>query len=330
MHINWATKVSFPHYPDSQLTEALQREISNATDDDLLAAYLHRVEGQIALDLVLIAEDLAEGIKTEQDHLDALKTPTNTRYTGDYHRAHATLRRVLNGANHTAADALREARAAYRQLCEQLSGDLATKYSDDTAPALAVMEHVGALQGLTSRAERDVLNALAAHRYEMHSLALLEHSMDQFLASNDSVDLTDIHLMTPAAFEQTVAALAKRDGHQVIRAAGGARDLGADVITVTPEGRRVVFQCKHRQAGLGKVGSPDIQTLNGTARPEHKADIVVAVTNGSFTKPATDFARSHDIHLLSQSGLKRWATWGESLLSVLAPGVETRSSASHP
>ncbi|MFF3735531.1 restriction endonuclease [Streptomyces sp. NPDC002476] len=130
--------------------------------------------------------------------------------------------------------------------------------------------------------------------------------------------------MSPATFEQTVAALARRDGHTILRSGGGSRDLGADVITTAPDGRRVVLQCKHRQGGRGKVGSPDMQTLNGTARPEHMADIVVAVTNGTFTKPASDFARNHDIGLLDCSRLQRWATWGEPLLAVLGIGEAGR------
>ncbi|MBK3384609.1 restriction endonuclease [Streptomyces sp. DEF1AK] len=151
----------------------------------------------------------------------------------------------------------------------------------------------------------------------MHCLALAEQAHERFLKSPDSYAVEDIHIMAPSAFEQMVASLARRDGHRVIRDGGGARDLGADVIAVTAEGQRIVFQCKHRTAGRGKVGSPDIQTLNGTARPEHNADIVVAVTNGTFTKPAIAFARAHDIHLLDQVLLKRWGTWGEPLLTVL-------------
>jgi restriction system protein len=60
-----------------------------------------------------------------------------------------------------------------------------------------------------------------------------------------------------------------------------------------------------------------IQTLNGTARPVHRADIVVAVTNAYLPRPAHDLAYEQDIHLLFGHQLRRWATWGVPLLTVL-------------
>ncbi|MFE5095956.1 restriction endonuclease [Streptomyces sp. NPDC056638] len=317
MHINWATTVPFPSYPSSQLRATLRRQISEATDDDLLAAYLHWTEGRIALDFVIAASELAVKIQTEQNHIDTLVPPMGTPLTGDYHRAHGALRLVLNRTSRTATSATQKTQNLWRQLREQTSRDLTSRYKSESEQAHPGLESIGPLKDQLAQAELDVLNALTGHRDEMHRLALLEQEIDRFLASEDSVALEDVHVMTPTAFEQTVAALARRDGYHIIRDGGGARDLGADVIAVTPDRLRVVFQCKHRQAGLGKVGSPDIQTLNGTARPEHNADIVVAVTNGTFTKPASDFARTHDIHLLCQARLERWATWGEPLLSVL-------------
>lgn len=314
MHINWATTAPFPDYLSAHLQAAMQRRISEATDDDLLASYLHWIEGQITLDFCGTARDLASEIHTELAHLDDLLPPTGSPFTGDYYRAHRALRTVLHEANHAVSNAVQQAQSIWRQMREQTHHDLTTRYNGEADPALSALEASGSL---VARTELGVANALARHRDALHDLALREQEMDRFLISEDSVALDDIHAMTPTAFERTVAALARRDGHHVVRDSGGARDLGADVIAVTPDQLRVVFQCKHRQSGLGKVGSPDIQTLNGTARPEHNADIVVAVTNGTFTKPASDFARAHDIHLLCQVRLKRWATWGEPLTSVL-------------
>ncbi|MGW7605273.1 restriction endonuclease [Streptomyces antimycoticus] len=317
MHINWTTTVQFPEYPNSQHQDALRLRIAEATDDDLLVAYLHWIEGRVALDFIVAASDLAAKTQSEQHHLETLIAPLGTPFTLNYNQAHGALRLVLNRTSTTASNAVQQAQRVWRKLREQTSRDLTNRYRDAADPALSDLESIGTLKEQVAKAELDVRKALAKHRNEMHSLSLLEQEMELFLASDDSVALEDIHGMTPTAFERIIAALARRDGHHIIRDSGGARDLGADVIVLTPDRLRVVFQCKHRQAGLGKVGSPDVQTLNGTARPEHKADIVVAVTNGTFTKPATDFARAHDIHLLDQARLKRWATWGEPLLSVL-------------
>ncbi|MEU9061745.1 restriction endonuclease [Streptomyces sp. NPDC048430] len=319
MHINWPTAVQFPHYPGTELSATLRRQVSEATDDELLATYLHWTEGRITLDCAVVADNLTQMIQSEMEHLSHLVPPMDTPFAKDYHRASGDVRSSLSKALLVTERATEKAQNVWRHMCKQTSNDLAGRYGTvgEDQQGITSMETVGSLMEQTTKAELDVRNALTRFGDEMHRLALLETEMARFLASDDSFELADIHVMTPSAFEHMVAVLARRDGYRIVRHGGGARDLGADVIAVTSNDLRVVFQCKHRQAGAGKVGSPDIQTLNGTARPEHNADIVVAVTNGTFTKPASDFARSHDIQLLCQARLKRWATWGEPLLSVL-------------
>ncbi|MEU5810988.1 restriction endonuclease [Streptomyces sp. NPDC047718] len=317
MHINWPTAVVTPEYPSPQLQQALRRRISEANDDDLVAAYLHWTEGQVALDWFAEASDLATELQEELERLDVLVAPSNSPFTGDYVLAHAALRQILNQASSTAALAQKRTREVWYRLREETTGDLAGKYRPDADPADLVVSSMGSVRAQLAQASQNASHALTRHRNDMHQLALLEAELDRFLATEDSISLEDIHAMAPTAFEQAVATLARRDGCHILREGGGARDLGADVIAVTPDSRRIVFQCKHRQAGVKKVGSPEIQTLNGTARPQHRADIVVAVTNGTFTKPATDFAHDHEIHLVDQDRLNRWAHWGEPLLAVL-------------
>ncbi|WP_318036758.1 restriction endonuclease [Streptomyces chengmaiensis] len=64
------------------------------------------------------------------------------------------------------------------------------------------------------------------------------------------------------------------------------------------------------------VGSGALQKFNGTARPEHGADVAVIVALNGFTKPATEFAERHDIVLIGRPELKRWAH-GEHLYAVV-------------
>ncbi|MFG3532778.1 restriction endonuclease [Streptomyces sp. NPDC047917] len=328
MHINWKTKAAFPDYASDVLNEAFRLRISEATDDDLLAAYLHWIEGCVAVDFIVATHHLAEKIQAELHHvIDTQATPEVSPFPEDHDRARQELCSRLTRSHRAATEALERAHDAWSQMSGRTVHDFKNHYSGGSDAASGVLEDVGVLKNQVNQAERNMLNALAVHRDEMHRVALLEHQLEQFLNSDESHALQDIHVMSPAAFEQTVAGLVRRDGLHVIRDGGGSRDLGADVIAVTPDNLRVVIQCKHRQAGLGKVGSPDMQTLNGTARPEHKADIVVAVTNGTFTKPASDFAYTHDIHLLDQERLQRWATWGEPLLSVLQISTNTHPSA---
>ncbi|MER5747166.1 restriction endonuclease [Streptomyces sp. NPDC002225] len=317
MHINWATTVTFPEYPNAQLQEDLRCRISEATDDDLLAAYLYWTEGRVAVDWFADAYDLATEAEEEQGHLTNLVTPMDSPFTAEYSQARTDLQAALSEAISDATASREVARSIWRELREAISGDVAARYRAGADEASWEATRLGPVKGKLTEAERFMRRALKRHRDVMHDLALREEEMKSFLSSEASVSLEEIHRMTPTAFEQTVAALAKRDGYQILRSGGGARDLGADVIAVTPCGLRIVAQCKHRQGGRGKVGSPDIQTLNGTARPEHHADVVVAITNGTFTKPASEFASNHDIHLLDEARLKRWGTWGEPLLAVL-------------
>ncbi|MEU9418433.1 restriction endonuclease [Streptomyces sp. NPDC048272] len=317
MHINWTTTAAMPQYASPQLQEALRRRISEATDDDLLAAHLHWIEGQVVLDWFGEACELAVQLQHELEAVDALVSPSNSPFSRDYQLVHAALRQALNEESTTVNRAKKQTGDNWRQLRVQTTGDLAPRYWRHADTAGSPVNKMGTVKAQLARAAQNMNDALARHRNDLHQLALLEADLDRFLHTEDSISVEDIHGMTPAAFERAVAALARRDGCRILREGGGARDLGADVIAVAPDSRRIVFQCKHRQAGLKKVGSPEIQTLNGTARPEHRADIVVAVTNATFTKPATDFAHDHEIHLVDQARLHRWARWGEPLLAVL-------------
>ncbi|MEU6260474.1 restriction endonuclease [Streptomyces sp. NPDC047043] len=111
-------------------------------------------------------------------------------------------------------------------------------------------------------------------------------------------------------FEHAVQALLRRDGCRNAVRVGGSGDLGADVTATDPYGRRWVIQCKHRHHGDAgaPVGTRDLQILNGTARPVHRADIAVLVTNGRITAPARTFASQQRLHLVDRRLLASWAS----------------------
>ncbi|NJQ01699.1 restriction endonuclease [Streptomyces sp. PLAI1-29] len=111
--------------------------------------------------------------------------------------------------------------------------------------------------------------------------------------------------MDAYAFEQAVAALCVRDGCREVSVAGGAGDLGADVLAVCPDGRRVVIQCK-RYRDTNKVGSEDLQRFGGTCFTVHEADIAVLVTTSSFTGPAVDYAGRTGIRCVDGEALAAW------------------------
>ncbi|MFF4383632.1 restriction endonuclease [Kitasatospora sp. NPDC001547] len=110
--------------------------------------------------------------------------------------------------------------------------------------------------------------------------------------------------MGDTEFERACAALLVRDGFTRVQHSGRAGDLGADVIAWDHLGRKVVVQCKH----YGKpVGSRDVQTFNGTARPEHHADVPVMIGLNGFTRDARAFAARQNLILVNRQILHDWA-----------------------
>lgn len=114
---------------------------------------------------------------------------------------------------------------------------------------------------------------------------------------------------TPDQFEQQTAALCRRDGATRIRVVGGAGDLAADVLATTPDGRRILIQCKRYKPG-NTVGSDHVQRVNGTYRDIHKCDLAAIVTTSSFTIDARKLARRVGMRLLDGDALAHWARGG--------------------
>lgn len=120
-------------------------------------------------------------------------------------------------------------------------------------------------------------------------------------------------------FEFAVRDLLRRDGCQDAQQVGGRGDNGADVKATDPFGRRWVIQCKHRKAGWegAAVGTPALQVLNGTGRQIHGGDVLVMLTNGRFSKPASGFAQSQRLHLVDRRMLAQWASGSRPLWELL-------------
>ncbi|GAB3979952.1 hypothetical protein GCM10027615_57440 [Plantactinospora veratri] len=122
------------------------------------------------------------------------------------------------------------------------------------------------------------------------------------------VETTDT--MTGAEFERWVAALLSRSGFSRVTVCGGAADRGADITAISPDGRRVVVQCK-RHSPTNRVGSAAIQRFAGTCRSIHRGEICVIVTNGFFAAgDGVRLARELGIGLVDRSALGEWAYAG--------------------
>ncbi|MGW0207607.1 restriction endonuclease [Streptomyces sp. NPDC003233] len=117
--------------------------------------------------------------------------------------------------------------------------------------------------------------------------------------------LTDYADLDPDAFERAIADLCADYGCREVEVVGGAGDLGADVVAVTPDGRRLVIQCK-QYGDTHKVGSQDVQRFGGTCFTIHEADVAVLVTTSEFTEPAREYARQCGIVCVDGPGLVAW------------------------
>ncbi|MFJ3446414.1 restriction endonuclease [Streptomyces sp. NPDC086081] len=131
--------------------------------------------------------------------------------------------------------------------------------------------------------------------------------------------LAQLDALAHRQFEHAIRDLMYRDGCTDAVQVGGQGDLGADVKATDPFGRRWVIQCKHRRNGSqgAAVGTPELQVLNGTGRPVHKADVVVMVTNGRITQPGRAFARQQRLHLVDRQVLAQWAAGSRPLWELL-------------
>ncbi|MFI5975566.1 restriction endonuclease [Streptomyces sp. NPDC051452] len=119
------------------------------------------------------------------------------------------------------------------------------------------------------------------------------------------VEVTEYTELDPDGFEEAIADLCARDDCRDVQVVGGANDLGADVIAVTPDGRRMVVQCK-RYAEDNKVGSQDLQRFGGTCFTVHKADVAALVTTSDFTAPALAYAQATGIVCVNGEDLRAW------------------------
>jgi restriction system protein len=130
-------------------------------------------------------------------------------------------------------------------------------------------------------------------------------AMSRLTAYERDVAVTD-H-MSGADFEQYVARLLRDSGCRGVRVCGGAGDMGADVIARTPDGQRLVVQCKRY---AGNLSSPDVQRFAGTARDVHGAEVALLVTTGRPTAQALEVARRCRITLVDRPALARWVATG--------------------
>jgi restriction system protein len=111
--------------------------------------------------------------------------------------------------------------------------------------------------------------------------------------------------MSGDQFEHFTARLMRASGFRRVQVVGGSGDMGADVLACTPDGRRVVVQCKRL---AGNLSSPHVQRFAGTARDIHGAEVALLVTTGRPTAQAREVALRCRITLIDRPALAQWLT----------------------
>ncbi|GGW10459.1 restriction endonuclease [Streptomyces capoamus] len=158
---------------------------------------------------------------------------------------------------------------------------------------------------------------LCAGRYARRAARALEEAADKAsdtLAAAPvaepavpvAVPVTDFAALDPDGFEQAIAELCALCDCREVEVVGGAGDLGADVVARTPDGRRLVIQCK-QYGDDNKVGSQDMQRFGGTCFTIHEADVAAVVTTSDFTEPALDYAAQCGIVCVNGDELAAWS-----------------------
>jgi restriction system protein len=178
---------------------------------------------------------------------------------------------------------------------------------------------------------------VSVRRRRARELAEAQREADEIYAARVRA-IETYHAMTARQFEEALAYLCRRDGCPEAYVTGRAGDLGADVLAVTPDGRRMVIQAKRYVVG-NMVTGPALQQFGGTCYAVHRADIAAVVTTSGFTRQARDYANAMRIALFDTEALAGWAAgngpspWQSvpaPLRPITAPGLEPRGRHSRP
>ncbi|MFE0256460.1 restriction endonuclease [Streptomyces sp. NPDC059010] len=296
--------------------------MGKADEADLLAAYLWVHEVSIGREGCTALRRHADALRKNLEKLEELKSGSHFRgRTWDFTRVELdsvfdAFAKTINEELDLIGGCLQQASLAFEELSRLPEEDLSTLYAPGRvdSPLNTITEQWDEIAPSAERFETMHQRTLV----KIDRLAAVDDRRNLFAQGKESYSLRRIQEFDGKDFEVLVAWLTHRDGMKVIRQHGGTGDRGADVISETPDGRRLVVQCKQTsRAARQTVTSTNVQTFNGTARLEHKADIALMVTNGTFSEPARDFANDHAIHLIGATELERWATWGDSLYEVV-------------
>ena len=183
------------------------------------------------------------------------------------------------------------------------------------APAAQfVRDHVVAIVATAIAVVVAVAVALyARHRRRRRSI---EREQDHLRA------VLPFHAMNDKQFEHALASLCRSAGCRDVEVSGGAGDRGADVMAITPDGRRMIVQAKRYHIGR-PVGDREMQQFVGGINTWHSYDLALLVTTSRFTNSARQTAERNGVRLVDNADLAKWnagtspAPWDDHAVSRL-------------
>jgi restriction system protein len=152
-------------------------------------------------------------------------------------------------------------------------------------------------------------HAVAADTEQRRELARLRERIARLERVQRDHDATGsmaaLDAMSARQFEEHVAWLCRRDRCEQVSVTGGKGDLGADIVGLTADGRRLVVQCKARNP-VSSVTSGTVQQFIGMAKLEYRADVALLVATAPFTRDALLLASRHDVTAVHRGLLEAW------------------------
>jgi HJR/Mrr/RecB family endonuclease len=101
-----------------------------------------------------------------------------------------------------------------------------------------------------------------------------------------------LYALTPGDFERAVGLILGGHQYTTVQHTGGPHDLCADLAAVTPDGKRIVVQCKRYALGH-HVTVREMQQFLGMVIVHHRVPYGLYVTTSSYTPPALKLAQEH-------------------------------------
>ncbi|WP_059007951.1 restriction endonuclease [Streptomyces specialis] len=321
MIIDRTARVVPTKFRDKMLREWMGDWIGKAGPDELLASFLWCLEGYAARSICQDAARLEKKASLMREkgsgRLASIREGHPLPYAAAECLAAGEKAVARTGA---AAEKIRslckDLDVLFRSLQDEFGSDLVETRHGEAGGYISPLDEMMQKWDQVIDLDLEIEEAWEQFARDFDEAGSLHGRREEYIKNEHSFPLEKIDSFDAGNFEILISWLAFRDGLKVIREKGGAGDLGADVIAKVPDGRTVVFQCKHTRGGRA-VGSGALQKLNGTARQVHGADIVVMVASGGYSDPAVEFAHSQEIHLVDRQALQRWAEYGDPVYSVL-------------